>query len=438
MRKFLQSYLLVIVLMMFSVPMGAEDTIHVVAPDSTPRFIYSVGGSAGMNHLLNITMRGEKLIKRGWGSNYSLFVNSQANPLDSAISVYDRVFGFPTLEAGVQLHDFSHVRMHTADTPYMSRTGYVWAAYIAFRRDIYRNRKWSFTYALENGLSLCSRPYHPSYNVDNDLIGQHLSIYFGFGFYAGYRVTPETELSIGFEYKHSSNSATDRPNKGVNAYGLTLRGRCDLNRPSSDNGLTFAQRLKRLQQLGKKHVDPYLYLDIDGTVGFRTMYEEWLLHRDYMTAEERSVDDHKLALHTTWSTSITPMVRYNQVHASGLGLEYSFAGYLARSPMIEKACGVEKNYQHSKHTLYIMAHHEVYYKQMSLAMSLGTYLFRQHGWVGDFYEPPVVETIGIRFYPKFLKPFYIGYNVKANLGKAYALELKVGLHAGKWKLKIRD
>ena len=154
MRSFLRNYFLLVILMMFSVTMSAEDSIHIVDPDSTPRFIYSVGGSAGMNHLLNITMRGEKLIKRGWGSNYSLFVNSQANPLDSAISVYDRVFGFPTLEAGLQLHDYSHVRMHTADTPYMSRTGYVWAAYIAFRRDIYRNRKWSFTYALENGLSL--------------------------------------------------------------------------------------------------------------------------------------------------------------------------------------------------------------------------------------------------------------------------------------------
>ena len=412
----------------------AEDTVA-VAVDTIPKFIYSVGGSAGMNHLLNIEMRGEKLVKRGWGSNYSLFMNSQANPLDSTISVYDRVFGFPTLEAGLQLLDYSHVRMHTEDTPYMSRLGYVWAAYIAFRRDIYRNRKWSFGYGLENGLSLCSRPYDAVGNVDNDLIGQHLSLYFGFGLYAGYRVTPELELSVGFEYKHNSNGATDRPNKGSNGYGLTMRARCDLNRPASDNGLTYRERLRKLQEFRKPPFESYMYLDIDATVGFRTLYEEWLLHRDYMTAEERGYHNGKLALHTVWSTGITPMVRYNQVHASGLGLENSFAGYLARSPLIEQACGVEKNYRHSKHTLYISAHHEVFYKQLSLAMSVGTYLFRQHGWVGDFYEPLLVETVGIRYYPKFFKPFYIGYNVKANLGKAYAMELKVGLHAGHWRLK---
>ena len=416
-----------------SVHGGIEDA----RVDSVPKFIYSVGASAGMNHLLNIEMRGEKLIKRGWGGNYSLFVNSQANPLDTAISVYDRVFGFPTLEAGVQLMDYSHVRMHTEDTPYMSRTGYVWAAYVAFRRDIYRNRRWSFGYGLENGLSYCSRPYDPANNVDNDLIGQHLSLYFGFGLHAAYRITPQVELGLGFEYKHNSNSATDRPNKGSNSYGLTMRARCDLNRPESDKGLTYHERLRQLQRFKREPFEPYLYLDLDATVGFRTLYEEWLLHRDHTPADVRATQTGKLAIHTVWSTGITPMVRYNQVHASGLGIEYSFAGYLARSPLIEKQCGVEKNYRHSKHTLYIAAHHEVYYKQLSLAMSLGTYLFRQHGWVGDLNEPSLVETVGIRYYPKFFKPFYVGYNVRANLGKAYAIELKVGLHAGHWSLKKR-
>ncbi|MBR1520984.1 MAG: acyloxyacyl hydrolase [Bacteroidaceae bacterium] len=426
--------LLVLVSVSFAPMRGAEDADSVVV-DTIPKFLYSIGGSGGMNHLLNIKMRGEKLVKRGWGANYSLFMNSQANPLDSAISVYDRVFGFPTLEAGVQLLDYSHARMQTEDTPYMSRLGYVWAAYIGFRRDIYRNRKWSFGYGLENGLSYCSRPYNPVGNGDNDLIGQHLSLYFGFGVFGSYRVTPQTELSLGFEYKHNSNSATDRPNKGSNSYGLTLRARCDLNRPEEDKGLTYRQRLAQLEKFRKGPYDTYLYLDIDATVGFRTLYEEWLLHRDYLTTEERIADNNKLGLHTVWSTGLTPMVRYNQVHASGLGLEYSFGGYVNRSAVIEKQCRVEKNYRHSKHTLYISAHHEVYYKQLSLAMSVGTYLFRQHGWVGDFYEPPLVETVGLRYYPKFFKPFYLGYNVKANLGKAYALELKVGMHAGHWRLK---
>ena len=405
------------------------------AVDSIPKFIYSVGGGAGMNRMLNITIRGDKLVKRGWGSNYSIFATSQANPLDTAISVYDRVFGFPTMEAGVLLMDYSHVRMHTEDTPYMSCPGYVWAAYLAFHRDIYRNQKWSFGYSLENGLSLCSRPYNARSNVDNDLIGQHLSLYVGFGLHAGYRITPQVELGMSFEYKHNSNGATDRPNKGSNAYGLTMHARCDVNRPPSDKGLTYHERLRLLQGFKREPFDTYMYLDIDATVGFRTLYEEWLLRRDYMTSEERIANDGKLGLHTVWSTGITPMVRYNQVHASGLGIEYAFAGYLARSPMIEKMCGVKKNYRHSKHTLYIAAHHEVYYKQISVPMSLGTYLFRQHGWVGDFYEPPLVETIGIRYYPKFFKPFYVGYNVKANLGKAYAMEVKVGMHAGHWRLK---
>lgn len=403
--------------------------------DTIPKFIYSVGGGAGLNSLMNITIRDEKLVKSGGGAQYSLFVNSQANPLDTAISVYDRVFGFPTLEAGVQLLDYGRTRLHTGNTPYDSSLGCVWNAYIGFRRDIYRNRHWSFGYALENGLAYCSRPYEMEDNVDNDMIGQHLSMYFGFGLYASYRIVPEVEVSIGAEYKHVSNGATDRPNKGANSFGLVARARCDLNRLPSDKGLTYSQRLARLQAFRRERFSPFMYLDVNSSVGFRTMYEDWLLHRDYLQEGDPHYCDGKVALRTVWSCGIVPMFRYNQVHASGFGIEYSFGGYAARSAMIEEKCGIEKKYRHSKHILAASLHHEVYYKQLSLAMSVGTYLFRQHGWVGDKYEPPVIETVGIRYYPRFFKPFYIGYNLKANLGKAYSMEVKVGLHAGHWNLR---
>lgn len=414
--------------------MYAEDT-DAVNVDSVPKFLYSIGGGGSISHLFNISMRGEKLVKRGWGGNYSLFMTSQANPLDTAISVYDRVFGFPTLEAGVQLLDFSHTHLHTGDTPYMSSLGCVWNAYIGFRRDIYRNRKWSFGYSLENGLAYCSRPFNTYSNIDNDMIGQHLSLYFGCGLYAGYRIAPAVEVSLGVEYKHVSNGATDRPNKGSNSYGLAVRARCDVNRPATDKGQTFEQRLARLQAFRREPFNPYLYLDVNASVGFRTMYEEWVLYSDILPEDDPRFCKDGLGLHTVWNASIVPMFRYNQVHASGIGLEYSFGGYSGRSPLIEKECGLTGSYNHSKHVLSIAAHHEVYYKQLSLAMSVGTYLFRQHGWVGKKFEPPVIETVGIRYYPKFFKPFYVGYNLKANLGKAYSMEVKVGIHAGRWNLK---
>lgn len=404
---------------------------------SCPRFFYSVGGGAGLNHLFNIEMRGEKLVKRGWGGAYGLFVNSQANPVDSTISMYDRVFGFPTLEAGVQMFDYSHTHLHTGDTPYTSDLGCVWTAYIGFRRDVYRNRRWSFGYGLENGVSYCSHPYESTDNVDNDMIGQHLSMFFGCGIYAGYRVTPTVEVGLGVEYKHVSNGATDRPNKGANTYGLALRTRCDLNRSVSDPVLTCAQRSARLQAFPTQPFMPFFYLDANASVGFRTMYEEWILHRDYLPPTDARYHDGKLALHTVWNAAFVPMFRYNRIHASGVGLEYSFGGYAARSSLIEKECGITTSYRHSKHVLSISAHHEIYYKQLSVALSVGTYLFRQHGWVGHKYEPPVIETVGIRYYPKFFRPFYVGYNLKANLGKAYAMEVKTGLHIGRWNLRTK-
>ena len=317
MNFFLRYTLLLIFLLVSSVSTFAEDT-NAVIKDSVPKFIYSVGGEGAMNHLFNITMREEKLVKRGWGGNYSLFMTSQANPLDSAISVYDRVFGFPTLEAGVQLLDYSHTRLHTGNVPYNSSLGYVWVAYIGFRRDIYRNRKWSFGYLLENGLTYSSRPYNADDNVDNDMIGQHLSLYFGVGCYAGYRVTPQVELSVGAEYKHVSNGATARPNKGSNSYGLAVRARCDLNRPELDKGQSHAERRALLRAFRREPFESYFYLDVNATVGFRTMYEEWLLHREYLEEGAPRYHDGDLGLHTVWSAALVPMFRYNQVHASGL------------------------------------------------------------------------------------------------------------------------
>lgn len=402
--------------------------------DTPPEFIYSVGGASGIAHLLNIKIRDEKLVKRGWCGHYALYFDWQANPLDSVISVYDRAFGFPTLEAGAQLLDYRHTRLHTGDTPYMSRLGYVWTAYVAFRRDIYRNRRWSFGYGLEHGLALSSHPYNPDDNIDNDLLGQHLTLYFGFGLHAGYRIAPAVEVGLGVDYKHVSNGATDRPNKGSNTYGLTLRARCDLNRPADDRGLTFAQRLQRLQSLHHEPLEPFFYLDLAHSVGFRTLYEEWILNREYLPEDDPYYHKGGLGLHTVWSAAIVPMFRYNRVHASGIGLEYSFAGYTSRSAQIEKEIGFDETYPYSKHVLAVNLHHEVFYKQLSLAMSVGTYLFRQHGWVQRRYEPPLIETVGLRYYPKFFRPFYVGYNIKANMGKAYSTEVKVGMHVGKWKL----
>ena len=70
MKGLFRRYMLLVCVSVSFASMNAEGTDAVVT-DSVPKFIYSVGGEAAMNHLLNIEMRGEKLVKRGWGSNYS-------------------------------------------------------------------------------------------------------------------------------------------------------------------------------------------------------------------------------------------------------------------------------------------------------------------------------------------------------------------------------
>jgi hypothetical protein len=77
MLSLLRRIFLLISISVSSVSMYAEDT-DAVNVDSVPKFLYSIGGGGSISHLFNISMRGEKLVKRGWGGNYSLFMTSQS------------------------------------------------------------------------------------------------------------------------------------------------------------------------------------------------------------------------------------------------------------------------------------------------------------------------------------------------------------------------
>lgn len=151
---------------------------------------------------------------------YSLQMNHKALASDS--SIYDRLFGFPSLSVGLLLADYHRICMQRKTTAYRSGTGRMLAVYAAFSRDLFRSKRFSLDYRFENGLGWCSRPNDGFTNEDNEFVGSPLSIYFGFGLYAGHRVAPQWELTLGGEFKHFSNGALDRPNKGINTAGASI------------------------------------------------------------------------------------------------------------------------------------------------------------------------------------------------------------------------
>ena len=392
------------------------DLTDIAATDSVqPTSHYSIGAAANMSSLLGRKDYGVNLVKKHQTTYYSIFFDYQAQPTDS--SVWDRLYGYPHIEGGIILADFHRVKLSRGDptTPYYSRMGYVVTPYAAFRRDIVNTPHWAAGYTLAMGLGISTRPYNPHNNADNEFIGSRFSMYIGLDAYLTHHLSPTTDIGLGLEFKHYSNGALDRPNKGANTIGVGLKVSHALNSGSST------------QSGGSSPQSPsFFYLDLSASVGAKALLDEWIYNFYNLSPDHPDYRTHHFALRTAWGVSVAPMWRYSMKYASGIGIDYTYATYsdrLREIDLLRHAYG----YSYSPHILGLSLRHEAFYKRMSIAMSVGAYLHRKMGYMGKADEKPYYETVGLRWRPTFLTHgTYIGFNVKAHLLKADYMELRIG------------
>ena len=144
-----------------------------------------------------------------------------ALPADS--SAIDADFGYPTIAVGLR-YGYNHgvTMQKPRTTEYFSHLGNTLTLYGTFSRPFFRSRHWEADYALGTGLGYSSLVYNKTDDIDNELIGSHLSIYFNAGFHLTYHPVPEWGVKAGVEFCHHSNGALGRPNKGANSVGPSL------------------------------------------------------------------------------------------------------------------------------------------------------------------------------------------------------------------------
>ncbi len=362
-----------------------------------------------------------KWLKTRNSLSFDLGLQRATLPQDSSAFAAD--YNYPLFSAHLK-YTHNEVRLHREADPawgllqpvdYESKLGDVVSLYASFQRPVWRHRQWMFDYTLSAGLAYAFSPYDHD-NLDNEMIGTRLNIYFGLGFHLSYRFLPEWALQAGVDFFHHSNGALSRPNKGANYLGSTLTL---VYQPSSTSHLppsTF-------------HLPPSfeksLYLEPQIGIGAKTLNEDWQQtqfntppgHPDYRRKHFR--------VYTSYNASLSLMYRYARRWASGIAADVNYGTYASHVEDMDRQNGL--NDRHSPWSFGISARHQTYYGNLSLRVAVGAYLYRHMGSNAKEVEKPYYETIGLHYTFPRLRSLTVGANVKAHLTKADYTELVVSL-----------
>lgn len=338
-------------------------------------------------------------------------------------------YGFPTLGVGLRYGHYNRVTMHKDPAPdwgmaelvdYKSRMGGIVTAYAFFERPLLRSGRWEADYRFDIGLGWGAHPYNKRNNVDNEIIGSRLLVYFGAGFHATYYVRPEWGVRAGLEFAHHSNGALNRPNKGANfvgpMLGLVVRGR----EPSQ-----LARRLAKAQADSASFRKKW-YVNLSAGFGGKTLLEDWLLTQ-YSTPPE-APEYRKESFHVYYALSMQAdlMYRYARRWSSGVGVDVNYASAAHHIADLDREAGQTQE-RHSPWSVGVAARHEVWWRQFALTMSLGVYLYRHMGFTARTEEKPYYEHIGVKYVIPHTHDLSVGARVKAHLTKADLTEIFVGI-----------
>ncbi len=381
-------------------------------PDSLSRWGFSLGVSPGLAIVMDQYQR--KWQKEKDNFSIDLAAHHVALPSDSDAFASD--YGYPTLTAGVKM-SFNHgVTMQRSADPawgmaemvdYESHMGNAVAVYGSFNRPFFRNDRWEADYSLAFGVGYSKTIYDCYNNVDNELIGSHWSIFFGAGAHLYYRLASKWALRAGVDYWHMSNGALDRPNKGANFIGPSL-------------ALCYYPYAPALYQKGVAKVrepfKPYMFINVGVGIGGRSLFEEWQLTQFQTPAGSPGYRTGHFRIYPTYSVQADFLVRYARRWASGIGADVFYGPYASEVEKIEESKGIDV--PHSPWSVGIAAKHQAFYKQLSVSVALGVYLYREMGQSARNMEKPYYERVGVQYSFPSLGGFTVGAFVKAHATKA--------------------
>jgi hypothetical protein len=263
-----------------------------------------------------------------------------------------------------------------------------------------------FGYDFEAGLAYNTDTYDLETNSNKIFSSVPVMVYIGFGVDLEYRLSNQLEIGVGINAKHYSNGRIGIMNKGLNLTGKEISLRYYLSpQPLKYPKVKAPQLQKRLEY----------HILVGG--GIQTYLEDLLISH---------TEDH-YRLYSKYFASTDVLYRFVPKYACGIGLDLFYVPSTASFRKCDEKYHPEEaaHLKYNPFSMGIAFNQELNYKNLSLAASIGYYLYRELGLRDD--EGVCYQRAGFRYYFPDLQDVFLGATIKAHqFRKAEYFELSVG------------
>ena len=404
-------------------PLGEENQ------QAAKRGSWTLGALVYQGYLLHGGPDIKKIVHSYNTTYYDLRLQWQAG---ETCSPYDLAMNRPRLQAGLMYCDYSHIDVYQPQTPYRSRIGRIWALYGGMQVDFWRHGRWGLGINLQNGIGYCPYPFDEHTNTDQWVIGSRFTIFVNLGLQMHYQLSPRWGLTLGTDFKHFSNGSLDRPNLGANTVGVSVGVEWTTQTPPHPS-----PRGGRDDSFPEGHYTPLpwegqgegllegtssFYLDFVAGMGMRALIDRFAIYHESHSP-----------IYAFPNILIAPMWRWNLLHATGIGIDYSYLDYVYQIRNYDQIRKKTPRHGYSPHVLGLSLRHEVFYKQLSLNVGIGWNIYKHLGYTSEIEESWLFQHVGLRYsFPFTRNRLFLGFNIKAHrFGKVDCVQLTTGWRLGK-------
>ena len=278
--------------------------------------------------------------------------------------------------------------------------GNIYSLYGYFDRAFVETHRVRLGYYAGFGLAgSFSKLYNPITNPHNLILSSPVNSRIKMGVQMQYSLSRRYLASIGFYFNHSSNGAMMCPNRGYNAYEVSL-------------GLGM-RNYDEIPRLPSKHVNNgfkrRFQFDIQASGGIMS-------NEDYYYYYEKNIGIGGNSYIPKYAFDADVLYKYSHIHATGFGFDLfitpgcdEISKYLYLYRLIDNPEAVQEKFEPFSVGISIL--HEMSYRNVSVTAGIGRYLYHNDG-VGRNHK--LYQMVHLKYHFDSLADTYVGIVLKAH------------------------